>query len=278
MSSQRDYTSYSFLTTILVIAAMAGLSQLPRFKLGSLTFKRTNILADIIKQEESPELLEADQYFDTTFLNEAAAMKVIDSATRSAERDTLSLPEAKLEEWNIATDTPVAAPILPTKPAGADQNVVPIELFSPDAMMRFNRALTRGAAGRPVRIAVLGDSFIEGDIITADLREQLQNLCGGRGVGFRRAKKALPCRSLRRWPSSAARYCTRSRTGTSTTSATARKFPPQSKTAFSSRASSAFRRKAPPPGCRASLSASTSTRRVPRDSSLPTATIRGSTS
>lgn len=27
-------------------------------------------------------------------------------ATRSAERDTLSLPEAKLEEWNIATDTP----------------------------------------------------------------------------------------------------------------------------------------------------------------------------
>lgn len=71
-------------------------------------------------------------------------MKVIDSATRSAERDTLSLPEAKLEEWNIATDTPAAAPILLTKPAGADQNVVPIELFSPDAMMRFNRALTRG--------------------------------------------------------------------------------------------------------------------------------------
>ena len=270
MSSQRDYTSYSFLTTILVIAAMAGLSQLPRFKLGSLTFKRTNILADIIKQEESPELLEADQYFDTTFLNEAAAMKVIDSATRSAERDTLSLPEAKLEEWNIATDTPAAAPILLTKPAGADQNVVPIELFSPDAMMRFNRALTRGAAGRPVRIAVLGDSFIEGDIITADLREQLQNLCGGRGVGF--VPFASPLAKFR----GTVLHC--SRTGTSTTSATARKFPPQSKTAFSSRASSAFRRKAPPPGCRASLSASTSTRRVPRDSSLPTATIRGSTS
>ena len=196
MSSQRDYTSYSFLTTILVIAAMAGLSQLPRFKLGSLTFKRTNILADIIKQEESPELLEADQYFDTTFLNEAAAMKVIDSATRSAERDTLSLPEAKLEEWNIATDRPAAAPILLTKPAGADQNVVPIELFSPDAMMRFNRALTRGAAGRPVRIAVLGDSFIEGDIITADLREQLQLRYGGRGCGF--APMSSPLTGYRR--------------------------------------------------------------------------------
>ncbi len=32
---------------------------------------------------------------------------------------------------------------------------------------------------RPVRIAVLGDSFIEGDILTADLREKLQQAYGG---------------------------------------------------------------------------------------------------
>ncbi|MFQ8804906.1 MAG: hypothetical protein ACLR8Y_07075 [Alistipes indistinctus] len=148
---------------------------------------------------------------------------------------------------------------------------MPIELFSPDAMMRFNRALTRGAAGRPVRIAVLGDSFIEGDIITADLREQLQNLCGGRGVGFcavRFAAGQVPRHGTALVLELGHLQHPRPR----------RKFPPQSKTAFSSRASSAFRRKAPPPGCRASLSASTSTRRVPRDSSLPTATIRDSTS
>lgn len=38
--------------------------------------------------------------------------------------------------------------------------------------------------GRPVRIAVLGDSYIEGDIFTAHLRERLQRHWGGCGVGF----------------------------------------------------------------------------------------------
>lgn len=38
--------------------------------------------------------------------------------------------------------------------------------------------------GRPVRIAVLGDSYIEGDILTANLRQLLQERYGGCGVGF----------------------------------------------------------------------------------------------
>ncbi len=38
--------------------------------------------------------------------------------------------------------------------------------------------------GRPVRIAVLGDSYIEGDILTSDLREALQKRFGGAGVGY----------------------------------------------------------------------------------------------
>ena len=38
--------------------------------------------------------------------------------------------------------------------------------------------------GRPVRIAYFGDSFIEGDILTADLRQLLQKRFGGCGVGF----------------------------------------------------------------------------------------------
>ena len=38
--------------------------------------------------------------------------------------------------------------------------------------------------GRPVRIAVLGDSYIEGDILTANLRQLLQERYGGSGVGF----------------------------------------------------------------------------------------------
>ncbi len=38
--------------------------------------------------------------------------------------------------------------------------------------------------GRPVRIAVLGDSYIEGDILTSHLREKMQKRFGGCGVGY----------------------------------------------------------------------------------------------
>ena len=60
--------------------------------------------------------------------------------------------------------------------------------------------MTRGGtARRPVRIAFLGDSFVEGDILTADLRERLQAAFGGRpggGTGF--APMASPLTAFRR--------------------------------------------------------------------------------
>ncbi len=59
--------------------------------------------------------------------------------------------------------------------------------FSPDGhgMKPLYDALARKAAlGRPVRIAVLGDSYIQGDILTAPLRSLLQQAWGGSGVGL----------------------------------------------------------------------------------------------
>ncbi len=40
------------------------------------------------------------------------------------------------------------------------------------------------SSGRLARIAVLGDSYIEGDILTQDMRELLQDTYGGSGVGY----------------------------------------------------------------------------------------------
>ena len=52
-------------------------------------------------------------------------------------------------------------------------------------MSRFYDALAqRASSRRPVRIAYFGDSFIEGDILTADLRAMLQSRFGGCGVGY----------------------------------------------------------------------------------------------
>jgi hypothetical protein len=54
---------------------------------------------------------------------------------------------------------------------------------SSNGMGTFYAALN-SAGSRPVRIAVFGDSFIEADILTVNLREMFQKQYGGRGVGF----------------------------------------------------------------------------------------------
>lgn len=71
--------------------------------------------------------------------------------------------------------------------AGADSAGTRIEDYSVGhvGLHRFFAALrNRADLGRPVRVAFLGDSFIEGDILVADFRSALQQRFGGRGVGF----------------------------------------------------------------------------------------------
>jgi len=54
-----------------------------------------------------------------------------------------------------------------------------------NGLHRFFTALNNiDQLGRPVRIAFVGDSFIEGDILVADFRAKMQEQFGGRGVGF----------------------------------------------------------------------------------------------
>ncbi len=64
-------------------------------------------------------------------------------------------------------------------------SVIPIEDYSSDKknLMHFYKAL-QNASNRQVRIAFYGDSFIEGDIISASFRDTLQKTFGGNGVGF----------------------------------------------------------------------------------------------
>lgn len=69
-------------------------------------------------------------------------------------------------------------------------DIIPIEDYGDSTsigrgMVPFYNALgKREELGRPIRIAVFGDSFIEADILTGDFREMLQSEFGGCGVGF----------------------------------------------------------------------------------------------
>lgn len=88
------------------------------------------------------------------------------------------------------TDTLILPPVV-VKPEFADTcktGMTCIEDFS-DSTSRgmrhfYETMLKRNELDRPVRIAYLGDSFIEADILTGDLREKLQSAYGGCGVGY----------------------------------------------------------------------------------------------
>lgn len=97
---------------------------------------------------------------------------------------------------DLRPDAVPAAPVLPeaaTAAMAARRDTCPagmtcIEDYGDTTghgMAHFYSALARRAElGRPVRVAYFGDSFIEGDILTGELRRLLQQRYGGCGAGF----------------------------------------------------------------------------------------------
>lgn len=80
------------------------------------------------------------------------------------------------DSTEIQKDRPVPEGLTPIIDYGRDEcaGMAPL----------YNALAEVGQMDRPVRIAVLGDSFIEGDIFVSDLRRMLQERFGGSGVGF----------------------------------------------------------------------------------------------
>lgn len=176
--SPRDYTRYAFYVSALVIVFLVCVSFVPGFHVGSLTIKRANILSDVVTfREDMQSLLSSEDLLDTSFVEE------FDAANGAVQEEPAAAEAVPVADTVAVQPTD---PNLLTVPVIADTTIVQIEDFSPDEQMlaRFYHALAYETGSRPVRIAVLGDSFIEADIITADLREQLQVAYGGRGVGF----------------------------------------------------------------------------------------------
>jgi hypothetical protein len=71
--------------------------------------------------------------------------------------------------------------------SGSSFEGTPIEDYSRhhDALARFfGKLRDTESLGRPVHVAFMGDSFIEGDILVADFRTYMQGKYGGGGVGF----------------------------------------------------------------------------------------------
>lgn len=101
--------------------------------------------------------------------------------------------EVKFEHRNIPYAIPEIVFTDALKDSLADikraHDKIAINSFRKDsmgAMDMFYRSLLmlQKKTGKRARIAYFGDSMIEGDLVTQDLRKSLQSLFGGRGVGF----------------------------------------------------------------------------------------------
>lgn len=186
---KKKHSPYSpratFFLTLSVVALITALGFLP-----PMEDLRTVDLFVHLKQElptKADEALESDDLlarFDDSY--QAPEEQKPEVVTPVVERTKPSVNKSqKVDSTRGATEAPVQNAPAPSKVVGKD--VTPIEDFSPSGteLASFLDKL-QGARNqsRPVRIAVVGDSFIEGDIFTQDLRELLQTRFGGRGVGF----------------------------------------------------------------------------------------------
>ena len=195
----------------MVAIIMLVVSFIPSFTVGGVRIKRANILSDIFKfgDESGVKEGEADiKAEDMAFIEEldrlerelaeAAETQATDSETPGANAGEWTLGEgfddsALSGEARAENDKyDVGKGVLVADAAELDaqdkfKGVVPFEDFSGEGrptVADFCALLGTATDSRTVRIAFLGDSFIEGDILTADVRSQLQQAYGGGGVGF----------------------------------------------------------------------------------------------
>lgn len=160
-----------FIIVFTALIALAVLSVCPWERWTGGKLKNFSLLGDLLPVESAP-------------------------ATDSAVAENLDPELSKLNEivpadTTVRTDT--VAPLPDDFVAPTIGGVVLIEDYSPDCtgLARLASTFAEGASRR-VRIAMVGDSYIEGDILAQDIRAGLQDLYGGCGVGYMAALSHFP--------------------------------------------------------------------------------------
>ena len=141
--------------------------------IGAVKLKRVDLLSDLRVEPPSiplDSLILADEdtvAVDSVKLQQLAVEKAGIDSIALAQRDSLYRALYASED--------------------ADSLGLRIEDYSVGhvGLSHFFQALkNRESLNRPVRIGFMGDSFIEGDILVADFRAEMQREFGGSGVGF----------------------------------------------------------------------------------------------
>lgn len=186
-------------TTIVVLAVIivAAVSMLPIEKFTGGFVKDFSLVADVMhtsaKNDDDTVDARADidpelqKLMDST-PTDSSAVVAQESVGKGSNitNNIIDIPDGGAPEHHdsIVHKAPLLPPLPEPKAAVRDSNgIVPIEDYTVggSGLNRLRRAI---ASGGKARIAVVGDSYIEGDIFTQDLRALLQQHYGGSGVGY----------------------------------------------------------------------------------------------
>lgn len=189
----------TFVFVALVVAILLALHFLPKITVGDSELRRVSVLSDIIPDVDDamggsgllPDVPEPPKPITAVQTPSAPVSSDTARHTSAAAGDAVHLQPADTTGLGAIarSNTGVADSAVNISPTEITQEgLTPVLDYSQGqagGMYHFYRALANARQmGRPVRVAYYGDSFIEGDIFTADLRELLQDQFGGSGVGW----------------------------------------------------------------------------------------------
>ncbi|MCM1067618.1 MAG: GDSL-type esterase/lipase family protein [Muribaculaceae bacterium] len=179
-------SSQKLLTVVgLALGLLLCLSALPLSELTGNVLKDFDLFEDLFPAEH--KVVPVSESMIDPQLEEFLATAA--SQPEGASQPTPEQAPAATADSTSADTT--ASPIQPSPRIVEGKALIESYLPSGEMLPRFKAALVE-AADRVVRVGVIGDSFIEGDIITQDLRELLQAKYGGSGVGFMALHSDIP--------------------------------------------------------------------------------------
>ena len=200
-----DYTSRGWQVACTTLLVLLVISFIPPITLGGVELRRASIISDLIdhnageeaSQTELAELPEIDVKEFEVDLIEVAQKVAETTATASPMGEATSASwEGIFDEQPSGGDYAVnnaQMPAMDSIPLADYSDILPTdsliisieEFYEGEGDSPMSQLYEKLLAGKSnVRVAFMGDSFVEGDILTADLRELMQDSFHGLGVGF----------------------------------------------------------------------------------------------
>ncbi|MFI3282953.1 MAG: hypothetical protein SNG10_05490 [Rikenellaceae bacterium] len=194
-----DYSGKVGASCFLLILILIVGGYIPAMSIGGVDLRRIDILSQVRSSQEA-DMIDFDTNINDFSIPKGEPLKFneeefeIDlhevSAAAAQARELVALLHEETPpqqaEYSKEERESESKNVIDTTRLLSDIKLTPIENYDSTAddnpLHRLYAKLNTPAS--TIRIALLGDSFVEGDILSCDLREILQSRYGGQGAGF----------------------------------------------------------------------------------------------